>query len=179
MGNKRKGFTMFEILTAIVVMILLTAIASINVTSSQQTPKREAERIAAYLSSLVQKADLTKTVLKVEISNSKISADFSDYSGNKIRSSDIWNMNLDCNYITYFDPANHSNTNVTTLKYDRREDDYRRGVKISAMPKLSGSYDNGITYNYSNNKKGHRYIKITSLNKADYYVVITGKDLAE
>ncbi|MBQ6972358.1 MAG: type II secretion system protein [Synergistaceae bacterium] len=57
MGNKHKAFTMTEILTAVVVMMMTLAVALMSPRGVRQTAKREAERLQAYIYRNMQKAD--------------------------------------------------------------------------------------------------------------------------
>lgn len=57
MGNRRNGFTLVELLTAIVVMTIISGAAMMSLTAADQTAKREAERVQAYIYDLMRKAD--------------------------------------------------------------------------------------------------------------------------
>ena len=57
MGSRRRGFTLVEIMTAMLVMAVITGVAMMSITSAKQTAKREAERMQAYIYLQMQKAD--------------------------------------------------------------------------------------------------------------------------
>ena len=49
MGNRRRGFTLAELVVGVVVMIVTLGVATMSLRSTDQTAKREAERLAAYI----------------------------------------------------------------------------------------------------------------------------------
>ena len=55
--RKNNAFTLVEVLTGLVVIALLTAAMTMKSGSSRQSIRREAERLAAYINSLMQTAD--------------------------------------------------------------------------------------------------------------------------
>ena len=177
MGNSRKGFTLVELVVGVTVMIVVTLVATISLDSAKQKPKNEAEKIAAYLSGLAQKADRIRMKLVIELADSKIKATWLNDKGESKDYEPDFVLNNDCSYYTHFNPDNHNKTDVKELTYSRIT--YPRGAKIFATASLSGKYDSGTTYNYSTNKKGHRYVRITANNAANHYVVITGNDIVQ
>lgn len=49
MGNRRRGFTLAELIVGVVVMIVTLGVATMSLRSTDQTARREAERLVAYL----------------------------------------------------------------------------------------------------------------------------------
>ena len=197
MENNRKGFSLVELITACVLMAVLTGVATIGLTAANQTPKREAQRIAAYLAALTEKADRMKLDFKVKLDASKLDDRVGDRdldlkftvktSGNKFflaKLSVTWkdksntelgseeDLVLD-NELIYNPHFNANNINDT----DTREWTYEYGerFKIAAISSLSSESTTG--YNYHQN--GHRYLAIASSDGALYYVVITDKDTTD
>ena len=64
---KRRAVSIVELSIGIALLILLASQVSLSTNLYKQTPKREAERLAKKLSSLMLKADKTQTHFKVEI----------------------------------------------------------------------------------------------------------------
>ncbi|MBQ3765036.1 MAG: type II secretion system protein, partial [Synergistaceae bacterium] len=55
--NRKRGFTLIEIVTAMLVMAVIAGAAMMSITSAKQTAKREAERVQAYIYRQMQRAD--------------------------------------------------------------------------------------------------------------------------
>ena len=64
---KRRAVSIVELSIGIALLVLLASHITLSTNLSTQTPKREAEKIAKTLSSLVLKASKTQTHFKVEI----------------------------------------------------------------------------------------------------------------
>lgn len=154
MGNKRKGFTLFEIMTAVVLMVIMTAIASMSLTSLSQTSKREAEKLSAYLTRLVQKSDRTKASFDMVMKSSEFVVSWLKHN----RNVESFDFNKDCSY-------SYSNFETVgsekRLIYDWKR--YPRGVKIFTASSNAG---------YTSSK----YITIKDAKSHAYYVIITAKD---
>ena len=56
MGNRRRGFTLAELVVGVVVMIVTLGVTTMSLRSTDQTAKREAERLAAYIYRQMDKA---------------------------------------------------------------------------------------------------------------------------
>ena len=82
MGNKRRGFTLFEFLVSMAVMALIGGVSVMRIGTATQKPKHEAEKIAAYFVRLTEKADRTKADFTAEISGNNIAVK--------------WNGNTEC-----------------------------------------------------------------------------------
>ena len=54
---KRRAFTLIELLTAMIIIIILGSVATLNINAFRQTPKREAEKIMSKFHRLTQEAD--------------------------------------------------------------------------------------------------------------------------
>ncbi|MBQ9904004.1 MAG: type II secretion system protein [Synergistaceae bacterium] len=72
MGNRRNGFTLVELLTAIVVMTIISGAAMMSLTAADQTAKREAERVQAYIYDLMRKADRAHVDFEINATESYI-----------------------------------------------------------------------------------------------------------
>ena len=57
MGNRRKGFTLAELIVGVVVMIVTLGVATMSLRSTDQTARREAERLTAYINRQKDKAE--------------------------------------------------------------------------------------------------------------------------
>ena len=72
MGNRRNGFTLVELLTAIVVMTIISGAAMMSLTAADQTAKREAERVQAYIYDLMRKADRAHVNFEIVVASDKL-----------------------------------------------------------------------------------------------------------
>ncbi len=174
MENNHKGFSVIELLTVVVLMVLIAGVASINIGAAQQSPKREAEKIAANFVNLAKKADRMKADFTAALSGDKFSVTWKDKGGNTIGSDDF-HIDPDFTYIPHLDDTSIGNKTVTEWNYTSGSH-----IHILAAGSLSGSYStaNGtISYNF--NKKGHRYIEVKSAKSSPYYIIITAGDIAK
>ena len=64
---KRRAVSIVELSIGVALLVLLATQVSLSTNLYTQTPKREAERLAKKLSSLILKADKTQTHFKLEI----------------------------------------------------------------------------------------------------------------
>ena len=181
MGNKRKGLTLTELLVGVIVMMITLSVATISLTSTDQTPRREAERITAYLTRLTQKSDRVKVSFDFELSGNTLKVSWKEHGKNM---EPDFMLSEACIYEPRLN-TQEKNDKITIWTYDRSK--YPDGVKIAAISGTSGSYMSGgskRTYDYYKNK-GHMYLKITNdnsgkikgKNHSEYYVLITSQDL--
>ena len=56
MENRRRGFTLAELIVGVVVMVVTLGVATMSLRSTDQTAKREEERLAAYIYRQMDKA---------------------------------------------------------------------------------------------------------------------------
>ncbi|MBQ3347688.1 MAG: type II secretion system protein [Synergistaceae bacterium] len=173
MENRRRGFTLAELIVGVVVMIVTLGVATMSLRSTDQTPKREAERIAMFLTRLTQKSDRIKMDVTVKMENGKLVSLWNNNKGEEIE------LSTECNCV-------FRNMDNNTWTYERVE--YPNGVKIDARSNLD-KVVNGklqVDYYYKNmSSEGHRYIKITNDNNGsikgkqhlEYYVLITSRDV--
>ena len=69
---RRKALTLTEVLTGLAILSILAGVMTLNsATVGQQTARREAERVAAFLQSHILRANLTRNVLWVTVSNAE------------------------------------------------------------------------------------------------------------
>ena len=69
---KRTGFTMLELVISIAILAIMAAALTLNLASIKFTAKHEAERLAAKISSLMLKADKTRTHFQINLYENKI-----------------------------------------------------------------------------------------------------------
>lgn len=149
MGNRRKGFTLTELLMGIVVMTIMASAAVLSMSVADQTSKREAEKVAAYLVRLVEKSDRIKHGFNLEIKDS-----------NKIVVS--WNADEESESLLATSGCTYAAWNFDdNMIYN--DTNYPMGAKIFT----SESNDE-----YTDTKK-HKYITVTSGNTSPYYVILT------
>lgn len=80
MGSRRNGFTLIEILTALVVMLVIARVTMMSITSVKQTALREAERVQAYIYRQMQIADKVHKSFTMEVLADRISIKFKGQS---------------------------------------------------------------------------------------------------
>ena len=154
MGSKRKGLTMIELITAVVIMGIIAGMSSISLTSSKQSfPKREAERIAAYLMKLTEKASRMKINFKATLSAERLAIQWIGANSNESLT-----LDPDLEYAMYVGSD----------------------FLICTLSSLSGSYTSGgNTYEYKYHLAPHRYISVTPKEGASHYIVITEQDIVK
>lgn len=72
---RRKGFTLVELIIAIMIMGILAGAMTLNSTMSRQTARKEAEKVALLLSSLTQRADRIKGSFDIVLQDQKGTTD--------------------------------------------------------------------------------------------------------
>ena len=150
MGSEtKKAFTLIEVLMSVSIMSIMAGTMILSYHTADQTPKREAEKVAAYITKLANKSDRIKVGFQMKISGNSLCVSW----GNG----------------TYNEPSFEVSAGLTysavnwneSLTYDYKT--YPRGAKISVSDNAAGNH--------------HRYIQITSaVNPSSYYVLITSKD---
>lgn len=150
MGSKRKiGFTLIEVLMSVSIMSIMSGVMILSYHTTDQTPKREAEKVAAYITRLANKSDRIKVGFEMEISGDSLCVSWGSYkepSFEKSAGLTYTAVNWDAD---------------SRLKYDCKT--YPRGAKISVTDNSTGTK--------------HKYIAITSAtNLSPYYVLITSQD---
>ena len=176
MENRRRGFTLTELIVGVVVMVVTLGVATMSLTSTDQTPKREAERIAMYLTRLTQKSDRIKVSFDVELKDNKLAVSWKKHGENMEAD---FELSPELNYIPRFNINDIKDDKVKKWTYQQK--DYPNGVKIAAIS--TTKYPGTNTERYY--KNGHRYIKITNDNNGsikgkqhlEYYVLITSRDV--
>ncbi len=154
--NHTKGFTLIEVLMSVTIMSVMAGVMILSHHSADQTPKREAEKVAAYITRLTQKSDRIKVGFNASIDGGNILNVSWDKGTNNTEPPFEISAGLNVKW-----DDNHLDKK---LIYDYKN--YPNGAKISALDaKLS-----------TNNTK-HRYIKITAANSSTYYVLITSSDI--
>ena len=112
---KRKALLMIELLIALLIIAITAGVFTLRADFWSITPKREAERLFAKLSSLMLKADRTQTHFQLEVNPDKITVNWnSEYTNlvfkNNLFTEDIpaskgcsysWNAPADILYYSY------------------------------------------------------------------------------
>lgn len=152
--NRRKGFTLVEVLMSVTIMSVMAGVMMLSHHSADQTPKREAEKVAAYITRLAQKSDRIKVSFDIEIQNEKsLNVSWKNHGQNMESPFEI-SAGLNVKW-----DDKHSNNFI----YDYIN--FPNGVQISAISTPLTEYP-----------QKHRYIEITSENSSAYYVLITAED---
>lgn len=157
---------MIELITAVVIMGIIAGMSSISLTSSKQSfPKREAERIAAYLMKLTEKASRMKINFKATLSAERLAIQWIGANSNESLT-----LDPDLEYAMYV-----GSSNETDWTYSCGSD-----FLICTLSSLSGSYTSGgNTYEYKYHLAPHRYISVTPKEGASHYIVITEQDIVK
>ena len=152
--NHTKGFTLIEVLMSVTIMSAMAGVMILSHHSADQTPKREAEKVAAYITRLTQKSDRIKVGFNASIDGGNIL----NVSWNKGTNNTEPPFEISAGLNVKWDD-NHSNN----FTYDYKN--FPNGAKISALGAKLSTY-----------ASKHRYIEITSENSSAYYVLITSED---
>ena len=78
MGNRRRGFTLAELTVGVVVMIVTLGVATMSLRSTDQTAKREAERLVAYLYRQMDKAERAHKVFTMTVNTQSVTINWRD-----------------------------------------------------------------------------------------------------
>ena len=151
MANNTKGFTLIEVLMSVTIMSVMAGVMLLSHHSADQTPKREAEKVAAYITRLTQKSDRIKVGLEAEINQ----------DGNILNVS--WKKGTNNTEPPFEASAGlkySSNFTSNILIYDYKN--FPNGAKISVQENVTGTT--------------HKYIGITSNNNnsSSYVLVMAG-----
>ena len=155
MGSKscrtyRKGFTLVEVLMSVMIMSIMAGVMTLSYHAADPTPKREAEKLAAYITRLAQKSDRIKVGF-----NMKVSGNVLNVSWGENHNEPPFNISDGLTYV--FGNCDESNT---TLTYNYTK--YPMGAKITV----------------SNNENSCQYIKInTATGDLSCYVLVMADDI--
>ena len=154
--ENRNGFTLTEMLISIALIMIMASVATISMSSARQTPKREAEKIAAYIARLTEKSDRMKLSFDVAITTTDSAKAFNVSWGKHGSYTETFELDYDLTYA--FVPS-------TTSPWVYDYINYPNGIKVAPLSsKLSSGSD-------------HKYIEITSTGSSSpYYVLLTGSD---
>ena len=155
----RKGFTLIEVLMSVTIMSIMAGVMTLSYHVADQTPMREAEKLAAYLRRLIQKSNRIKVGFQVEIPHVAALNVSWDISGD--HKEPPFDISAGLRYAPHFDSADLSSTSILKMNYNYRC--YPNGASINVLGNVS-SYQVG-------NK--HKYIEISSDKSLPYYVLIT------
>ena len=76
MGNRRRGFTLAELIVGVVVMIVTLGVATMSLRSTDQTAKREAERLVAYIYRQIDKAERVHDGFTMTVNTQSVTIDW-------------------------------------------------------------------------------------------------------
>ena len=154
--ESKKGFTLIEVLMSVTIMSIMAGVMTLSYHVADQTPMREAEKLAAYLRRLIQKSNRIKVGFQVEIPNATALYVSWDISGD--HKEPPFDISAGLRYAPYF-----ATEETPTLKMIYDYKNYPNGASINVLGNVS-SYQVG-------NK--HKYIEISSDKSLPYYVLIT------
>ena len=67
--KRRHAFTLIELLTGMIVLIIIAGVSTLSFNIGRQTPQREAEKIASKIHRLTQQADRTHKDFKIKFTD--------------------------------------------------------------------------------------------------------------
>ena len=150
--NSTKGFTLIEVLMSVTIMSAMAGVMILSHHSADQTPKREAEKVAAYITRLAQKSDRIKVSFDIEIQDARsLNVSWKEHGQNM---ESPFEVSAGLKYSSNFDS--------NTLTYDYKN--FPNGAKISVQDNITGT---------------HKYIGITSNNSQSYYVLVMAGDISQ
>ena len=86
--NRERGFTLIEIVTAMLVMAVIAGAAMMSITSAKQTAKREKQRMMAYIYRLMQKADRTHKNFYIQVASDHLTVNWNGDVDDSFKASD-------------------------------------------------------------------------------------------
>ncbi len=116
-SKSKRGFTLIEVLMSVSIMSIMTGVMILNYHAADQTPKREAEKVAAYIVRLTNKSDRIKIGFEMIISGDSLCVSW----GNNSIKEPSFDISAGLTYNHSFDEGK--------LKYNYET--YPRGAKIS------------------------------------------------
>ena len=69
---RRRAFTLTEVVVSILVMGIMASAIVLSSSSSKQTAKSEAERAAALIGRLIERADRTRSAFWLDVKNDRL-----------------------------------------------------------------------------------------------------------
>lgn len=115
-----RAFSLIELIVGIVLIAIITGAVTIKPTSARQSIRREAERVATYISSLIQFADRYQNPFTLNFGNGSFVID--------------WAYRLKNGKFTqYFErsPKYKLSSNVQELKYSIKNNNFTQGATIT------------------------------------------------
>lgn len=155
--ESKKGFTLIEVLMSVTIMSIMAGVMTLSYHVADQTPMREAEKLAAYLRRLIQKSNRIKVGFQVEIPNATALYVSWDISGD--HKEPPFDISAGLRYAPHFDSTKLVETYTSQMIYDYIN--YPKGAKIDVLSNVSNL-----------NKLGYKYIEISSDKSLPYYVLI-------
>ena len=150
--RERRAFTLTEVLVAVAVMSIMAGVMALNSsTVGQQTAKREAERVAAFIQGHISRENIARRGLWFQV------------NGNNIQ---VWN-GLQTNS-QELPPLNAKQGCVYTI--DKTKLCYR--IKQTAIPAGWNSIEDDSTVVTDSGINGQHYIQIQGADKKSLNVII-------
>ncbi len=125
--RRLRAFTMAEVMTGLIVIAVITAAMTMKSGSSRQSIRREAERLAAYINSLMQNADRNRASFSLSFSAHSCTAGYSYHLEGKER---LKEFNAD--------PKFTLESNVNPFHYSVRDNKFAQGGTITVTETDSG-----------------------------------------
>lgn len=126
--KKRKGFTLVELIISLLVMSITYAAMSMSSAAAKQTAEHEAERLAAYIYRLMDKADMLHNNFYIVTAPGYILVNWGD--ADSVDTS--FKATAGCRY--------ESNFWGGKLKYNSRKRRFNNGGKITIKDSQGGVY---------------------------------------
>ncbi len=100
-GHKHKAFTFTEVMIAMTIMAILAAAMNMNMTKvAQQTPQKEAERVAAFMQTEINRANIAMHGVWIQVNEYNIQVGYgSAYNAWQLQSHDL-KATAGCKYST-------------------------------------------------------------------------------
>ena len=159
MGKKFHGFSLVELLVAVAIILVLAGGIILNINSMKTTPKKEAEKVAHFLMTEINKADKRHRGVLFDFTQNKIQAKKADSESE----SDIWGEIKASSGCTY-------STSKSKLDYNMPLDD-------STMKHIKGRNWTIKTSNTSVNASNSFNVTINGKDaggsNVSYYAIIT------
>ena len=111
---RRRAFTLTEVVVSILVMGIMASAIVLSSSSSKQTANSEAERAAALIGRLIERADRTRSAFWLDVKNDRLEIRTGADYGTAERENDF-NASKGCSFSRYGTDKKHLSYNVPAL----------------------------------------------------------------